>query len=265
MARRWSILSELGYPLTPAESHRRFTGLNLRAVREAVELDRGRPLSSEFETMVREQAHRRIQTELRMVAGADTLLRGLAGPRCIASNSGPLWIDLALRATGLDVFFLPECRFSAAQVAKGKPAPDLFVHAAAAMGADPAACIVIEDSVHGVRGARTAGMRVLGFIGASHVEEGHDAILREAGVDHPFEALADHQEAGGGDHQCHQRRRDAPAVGAQVAPQQSELAQSARAADGRRCAHAGLCTLQPHAGQAHELGAEVAKFLGGGT
>ena len=184
-----SVLSELGYPMTPAESHRRFTGLNVRAVRESVELDRGRPLAPAFETMVREQAHRRIQTELQMVAGADTLLRGLAGPRCIASNSGPLWIDLALRTTGLDAFFLPECRFSAAQVAKGKPAPDLFVHAAAAMGVDPTACIVIEDSVHGVRGARTAGMRVLGFAGASHIEEGHDAILREAGVEAVFDDL----------------------------------------------------------------------------
>jgi HAD superfamily hydrolase (TIGR01509 family) len=184
-----SVLSELGYPMTPAESHRRFTGLNVRTVREAVERDRGRPLSSEFEAMVREQAHRRIETELRMVAGADILLRGLSGPRCIASNSGPLWIDLALEATGLDTFFLPEHRFSAAQVAKGKPAPDLFVHAATAMGIDPTACIVIEDSIHGVRGARTAGMRVLGFTGASHIEEGHDAVLREAGVEAVFDDL----------------------------------------------------------------------------
>jgi HAD superfamily hydrolase (TIGR01509 family) len=184
-----SVLSELGYPMTPAESHRRFTGLNVRAVREAVELDQGRPLSPEFEPMVRAQAHRRIETELAMVAGADTLLRGLSGPRCIASNSGPLWIDLALKSTGLDAFFLPQHRFSAAQVAKGKPAPDLFIHAAAAMGADPAACVVIEDSIHGVRGARTAGMRVLGFIGASHIEQGHDAILRDAGVEAVFDDL----------------------------------------------------------------------------
>ena len=182
-----SVLTELGYPLTPAESHRRFTGLNVRAVRQAVEGDRGRPLAAEFEAMVREQAHRRIATELTMVAGADTLLRGLDGPRCIASNSSPVWIDLALRATGLDAFFLPQCRFSAAQVAKGKPAPDLFIHAATAMAVDPTACVVIEDSVHGVRGARTAGMRVLGFTGASHIEAGHDAILREAGVEAVFD------------------------------------------------------------------------------
>ena len=184
-----SVLSDLGYPLTPADSRRRFTGLNVRAVREAVELDRGGPLSSVFESMVREQAHRRMETELEMVAGADVLLRGLAGPRCIASNSGPLWIDRALAATGLEAFFLPEHRFSAAQVAKGKPAPDLFIHAATAMGADPTACVVIEDSIHGVRGARTAGMRVLGFTGASHIEAGHDAILREAGVEAVFDDL----------------------------------------------------------------------------
>ena len=186
-----AVLTELGCPTTPAESHRRFTGLNVRAVREAVEREHGRALPTTFESMVREQAHRRIETELRMVQGADRLLGGLAGPRCIASNSGPLWIDLALRATGLDGFFAPACRFSAAQVAKGKPAPDLFIHAAASMGADPTACVVIEDSVHGVRGALTAGMRVLGFTGASHIEHGHDAILREAGVDAVFDDLTE--------------------------------------------------------------------------
>ena len=184
-----AVLTELGYPMTPTESHRRFTGLNVRAVRAAVEADRGGPLSVEFENMVREQAHGRIATDLKMVAGADALLRALDGPRCIASNSGPMWIDLALRATGLDGFFMPQARFSAAQVAQGKPAPDLFIHAATTMEADPTDCVVIEDSVHGVRGARTAGMRVLRFIGASHIEEGHDAILREAGVEAVFDDL----------------------------------------------------------------------------
>jgi len=184
-----SVLTALGYPLSPAESHRRFTGLNVRAVRDAVEADQGRALASEFEAMVREQAHARMATELRMVAGADALLRELDGPRCIASNSGPLWIELGLRATGLDAFFRPEIRFSAAQVARGKPAPDLFLHAAAAMRIDPAACVVIEDSVHGVNGALAAGMRVLGFTGASHIEDGHAAVLLRAGVDAAFDDL----------------------------------------------------------------------------
>lgn len=184
-----AVLTALGYPLTAAESHRRFTGLNARAVRDAVEADLGRALSAEFETMVREQAHSRAATELRMVAGADALLRGLAGPRCIASNSGPLWIDLGLRATGLEAHFLPANRFSAAHVARGKPAPDLFVHAAASMGIDPAACLVIEDSVHGVHGALAAGMRVLGFTGASHIEDGHADVLLRAGVLSVFDDL----------------------------------------------------------------------------
>lgn len=184
-----SVLTALGYPLSAADSHRRFTGLNVRAVREAVEGDWGRTLSPQFEAMVREQSHRRIVSELRMVAGADALLRRLEGPRCIASNSGPLWIEAALRATGLDIFFRPEIRFSAAHVARGKPAPDLFIHAATSMAADPAACVVIEDSVHGVRGALTAGMRVLGFTGASHIAAGHDAVLREAGVEAVFDDL----------------------------------------------------------------------------
>jgi beta-phosphoglucomutase-like phosphatase (HAD superfamily) len=74
-------------------------------------------------------------------------------------------------------------------VARGKPAPDLFVHAAAAMGIDPAACLVIEDSVHGVNGALAAGMRVLGFTGASHIEDGHADVLLRAGVVAVFDDL----------------------------------------------------------------------------
>ena len=185
-----AALTELDYPVSVADCHRRFTGLKLETIRVLIEAELGRPLSPRLEALVRDESYRRLAGELQMVRGADVLLRGLQGPRCIASNSSPRWIELGLRATGLEPFFRPEVRFSAAHVAQGKPAPDVFILAATSMQVDPTACVVIEDSIHGVRGALTAGMRVLGFTGASHIAEGHAAILREAGVAAVFDDLS---------------------------------------------------------------------------
>jgi HAD superfamily hydrolase (TIGR01509 family) len=185
-----AALTELDYPVSVADCHRRFTGLKLETIRVLIEAELGRPLSPRLEALVRDESYRRLAGELQMVRGADALLRGLQGSRCIASNSSPRWIELGLRATGLERFFRPEVRFSAAHVAQGKPAPDVFIHAATSMQVDPTACVVIEDSIHGVRGALTAGMRVLGFTGASHIADGHAAILREAGVTAVFDDLS---------------------------------------------------------------------------
>jgi len=185
-----AMLTELNFPLSEAECRRRFTGLKMEVIRDMIETEHGRALPLRFEEMVRDESYRRLGSELKMVSGADILLRGLDQPCCIASNSGPRWIDLGLRTTGLDIFFPLEIRFSAAQVARSKPAPDVFIHAATTMGIDPADCIVIEDSVHGVTGARAAGMRVLGFTGASHILDGHDALLHQAGVEAVFDDLS---------------------------------------------------------------------------
>jgi HAD superfamily hydrolase (TIGR01509 family) len=185
-----AALTELDYPVSVADCHRRFTGLKLETIRALIEAELGYPLSPRLEALVRDESYRRLAGELQMVRGADVLLRGLQGLRCIASNSSPRWIELGLRVTGLEPFFRPEVRFSAAHVAQGKPAPDVFIHAATSMQVDPTACVVIEDSIHGVRGALTAGMRVLGFTGASHIAEGHAAILREVGVTAVFDDLS---------------------------------------------------------------------------
>jgi HAD superfamily hydrolase (TIGR01509 family) len=184
-----AALTELDYPVSVADCHRRFTGLKLETIRAQIEAEQGRPLSPRLEALVRDETYRRLDGELQMVRGADALLRGLQGPRCIASNSSPRWIELGLRATGLEPFFQPEIRFSAAHVAHGKPAPDVFIHAATSMGTEPAACLVIEDSVHGVAGAVAAGMRVIGFAGASHIPDGHEGILRDAGAETVFDDL----------------------------------------------------------------------------
>jgi len=108
----------------------------------------------------------------------------------VASSSHPERIALALRTMGLDRFF-GEHVFSATMVARGKPAPDLFLHAAAKMGAEPARCVVIEDSPAGVRAGKAAGMRVIGFTGGSHCRDGHYENLRSAGAEHVLSSMGE--------------------------------------------------------------------------
>jgi len=180
------VLTELGYPVTPDESHARFIGMKMRRVRETVEQDWGRQLPDRFEHMLHQQAHERMVPEIQAVRGAPALLDGFTHPRCIASNSNHTWIRMALDATAMRHHFEDRALFSAADVAEGKPAPDLFLHAADRMGTTPESCIVVEDSRHGVVAARAAGMQVLGFDGGRHCAPGHADTLRAAGADTIF-------------------------------------------------------------------------------
>jgi len=184
------VLTELGYPVTPEESHERFTGMKMRRVRETVEQDWGRPLPDRFEDMLHEQAHERMVPQIQAVVGAPALLDGFTHPRCIASNSNHTWIRLALDATAMRHHFEDRALFSAADVAEGKPAPDLFLHAASTMDYDPARCVVVEDSILGVTGAVAAGMTVFGFAGASHIQPGHEDVLRDIGAVATFDDLS---------------------------------------------------------------------------
>jgi HAD superfamily hydrolase (TIGR01509 family) len=108
-------------------------------------------------------------------------LSWLRGPKCVASSSSIDRIRVSLESTDLIRFFEPNL-FSASEVRHGKPAPDLFLHAAAKMRVDPGDCFVVEDSIVGVVAAVAAGMTVIGFAGASHVSSGLDNHLRAAGA-----------------------------------------------------------------------------------
>ena len=122
------------------------------------------------------------EASLRPMPGVDAVLDGMpVRKRCVASSSHPERIRLSLALTKLEGFFGDHV-FSSAEVARGKPAPDLFLHAAARMGADPARCAVVEDSVYGIEAARAAGMTPFGFAGGSHVGPAHADILRRAGA-----------------------------------------------------------------------------------
>ena len=179
-----------GYPLTAEDCLARFTGISMARVLELIEAERGRPLPPDFEDRVRAADFAAFATSLRPVEGVFEMLAALPYRRCVASSGTPAKMRFTLERTGLLPFFAPYL-FSASMVARGKPAPDLFLYAARAMNADPAACVVVEDAAAGIAAARAAGMRVLGFAGAAHCrDEGYPAMLKKAGAGVVFTQMA---------------------------------------------------------------------------
>lgn len=133
-------------------------------VRSAHHLD----LSSDFEERYRHELMTAFENELRSVDGVETVLKELTASCCVATSSSPKRALRSLQLTGLLPYF-GERLFTASQVANGKPAPDLFLLAAASLGFEPQNCLVIEDSVPGIQAARAAGMHVYHFHGGSHL------------------------------------------------------------------------------------------------
>lgn len=148
-------------------AYEHFLGKSMKSVREILGRDFGLDITDTQLTEMRVELMRRFREELKPVAGVSEMLPKLSVPRCVASSGTLDRIRYALDVTGLLGLLEPHL-FSAAMVARGKPAPDLFLHAATAMGAEPQNCLVIEDSPAGVEAARAAGMRVFAFTGGSH-------------------------------------------------------------------------------------------------
>ncbi|SHE79751.1 haloacid dehalogenase superfamily, subfamily IA, variant 3 with third motif having DD or ED [Kaistia soli DSM 19436] len=174
-------LTRLGYPITMEEVVLRFTGLSAGSMRIAVEADWGQKLPDDFDDVLQARIKDGYRRELQAIDGIDALLAGLAQPFCVASSSQPEKLRLGLELTGLWPRFHPNI-FSASMVKNGKPAPDLFLHAASAMGHAPHRCVVVEDSLAGVAAGIAAGMQVIGFTGGRHCSPGHGDRLRDAGA-----------------------------------------------------------------------------------
>ncbi|MEE2694603.1 MAG: HAD family hydrolase [Pseudomonadota bacterium] len=175
-------LTNEGYHCTFQESILRFVGLDLKTIQRQVEQKLGKKLSRGFNDALRIETTRVFQKELDPVVGIESALAGIHFPKCVASSGTREKIHLCLNLTGLSDYF-PDTRiFSAEQVPRGKPAPDLFLHAAAKMHANPSDCVVIEDSIPGVIAARAAGMSVFGFAGGKHASSQHPALLAKVGA-----------------------------------------------------------------------------------
>lgn len=156
-------LVALGLDLTPEESATRFTGRTMADCVTLIEARLGRAVPADFEATVRRETKAAFDDALTSVKGIDEVLATLARPFCLASSGSHEKIRHSLRLTGADRYFDDGRIFSAQDVAAGKPAPDLFLHAAARLGVPPAQCVVVEDSVPGVEAGVAAGMRVLGY------------------------------------------------------------------------------------------------------
>ena len=160
-------LAAAGLVLGPAEVDARFQGRSHASTRAILQSDFGLTLSDEALAGMRRRLYATFRAELRPIHGIAETLDALPCAFCVASSSQLERTEVALTVTGLWPRFAGRA-FSATMVAHGKPAPDLFLHAARTLGYAPAACLVVEDSPAGIEAAKSAGMRVVAFTGGSH-------------------------------------------------------------------------------------------------
>ena len=183
-------LAEIGINVPLDELMDRFVGLSSASAFAVLEKEHGIRLPPDFAERCRQRVLAAFDSKLRPITGVVPLLEGLRRRRCVASSSEPARIRHSLTLARILHHFDPHI-FSATQVAHGKPAPDLFLFAAGQMGAAPERCLVIEDSVPGVTGARAAGMTVLGFTGGGHCRNGQADRLRAAGAAEVFGTMGE--------------------------------------------------------------------------
>ena len=184
-------LEAAGVTMSEAEAHERFLGKSLKTMSEILHSDYGLAIDAHFLDDMRKTLYDRFRTDLRPVEGVREVVENLNVAHCVASSSQPERIRLSLSVTGLIDCFEPHI-FSATMVERGKPAPDLFLHASRQMGVAAEHCVVVEDSPAGVQAAKAAGMRVFAFAGGSHAQsERHRAALSALEPDRLFDDMRD--------------------------------------------------------------------------
>lgn len=174
-------LTEIGFPTSIEEIITRYIGTSAQTMKADLERRFAHALPDDFSDRLRDRIIQAFEKELQAMDGIAALLDALPCRTCVASSSITERIERALTLTGLRAHFGAHI-FSTTQVAHGKPAPDLFLFAAAQMETAPDDCLVIEDSLAGVQAAVAAGMPVIGFTGGSHCRPGHAEALRAAGA-----------------------------------------------------------------------------------
>jgi HAD superfamily hydrolase (TIGR01509 family) len=178
------IVTELGHSTTLDQSLARYSGRRWDEVMAEIEAAVGKSLPSNFYSEFDRVTFERFRTDLKEVSGAANFIRRFSHiPRCIASSSSIERLQLCLSVLALESEFGGHV-FSADMVARGKPYPDIFLFAAGKLGVSPNECLVIEDSANGIKAALAAGMTAIGLCAASHIREGHDLKLRDAGAVH---------------------------------------------------------------------------------
>ncbi|PKP94431.1 MAG: haloacid dehalogenase [Alphaproteobacteria bacterium HGW-Alphaproteobacteria-16] len=177
-------LTAIGHPTSPEDSMANFMGLAGHEFIDAIESWIGRPLPDDFHPVRELENQRALKEGVGAVAGAITFVRALPEnlPRAIASSSNSHWIGTHLDHLGIRDAFDGRIFSGREHVSRGKPAPDIYLHAADALGVDIARCAILEDSPVGATGAVASGAHVIGLCAGSHCGVGHDARLRALGV-----------------------------------------------------------------------------------
>ena len=186
------LLRDYGSQMDVKEFSHRFAGTSSGFVQSTMEEELGRSFPDDHMKKLAQRMHEKMWREAKAIAGAHEMLDQLDQPRCICSNAGMEKLKIELTRAELWDRFRPYV-FSAKDIdgVDEKPAPDLFLHAAREFDVAPEACIVIEDSVAGIRAGKAAGMRVVGFVGGSHSYVGHADQLTEAGAETVLKRLSD--------------------------------------------------------------------------
>ena len=163
-----ALIAEVGGEVSEATAYERFLGRSMATINGMLRDEFGLVVTDSHLDGMRAAIYQRFRSDLKPIPGSRGA-RPIGGKRCVASSSQLERIRLSLEITGLRDLFEPHI-FSASMVARGKPAPDLFLHVAREMGVAPENCTVIEDSPAGIAAAKQAGMRVFAFAGGSHAE-----------------------------------------------------------------------------------------------
>ncbi|WP_430250359.1 HAD family hydrolase [Neorhizobium sp. DAR64860/K0K1] len=186
------LLTEAGYPISVEEMGERFAGMTWKNILLQVEQEADIPLSASLLDKSEKLLDQRLERSVKIIEGVKFALSRLTTQRCICSNSSSQRLDMMLTKVGLKPYFENHI-YSAKDLGpdRVKPKPDIFLHGAKQFGVEPDRCLVIEDSTHGVHGARTAGMRVVGFTGASHTYPSHADRLTDAGAETVISRMSD--------------------------------------------------------------------------
>ena len=186
------LLTEAGFPISVEEMGERFAGMTWQNILLTVEREASIPLSASLIDKSEKLLDAALAKEVEIIDGVKQALARITEPRCICSNSGMSRLNMMLTKVGLKPYFEGHI-YSAKDLGadRVKPKPDIFLHGAKQMGVKPDRCLVIEDSVHGVHAAVAAGMRVIGFTGASHTYPSHADRLTDAGAETVIARMSD--------------------------------------------------------------------------
>jgi HAD superfamily hydrolase (TIGR01509 family) len=178
------LLTELGHEHSVEETLRHYVGLAGKDFIAAIEARIGEELPPEFHERMRDKGAQALRDGIAAVVGAVEFVRALPPklPKAVASSSSTRWIRGHLEHLGLADAFGDHIYSGREHVERGKPEPDLYLHAAAQLGVPIGHAVIIEDSPVGVKGALASGARVIGLAAGSHCLDGHDRMLRDLGV-----------------------------------------------------------------------------------